>query len=98
MARRINKEIVKAIKDYILEDVDKEETISELRRYKKEFWSEPDYNWYRYGNILPYYSQIRDFYAEHGFEASNDNEILCTSFCKCVGKAIDLILEENGGE
>lgn len=98
MARRINKEIVKAIKDYILEDVDKEETVSELRRYKKEFWSVPDYNWYRYGNILPYYSQIRDFYAEHGFEASEDNEVLCTYFCRCVGKAIDLILEENGGE
>lgn len=98
MARRINKEIVKAIKDYILADVDKEETVSELRRYKKEFRNEPDYNWYRYGNILPYYSQIRGFYAEHGVKVSEDNEVLCSSFCKCVGKAIDLILEENGGE
>lgn len=96
MARRINMEIVKAIKDYILEGVDKEETVSELRRYKKEFWSEPDYNWYRYGNILPYYSQIRDFYAEHGVEASEDDEVLCMYFCRCVGKAIDLILEESG--
>ena len=98
MARRINKEIVKAIKDYILADVDKEDTVSELRRYKKDFWKESDYNWYRYGNILPYYSQIRDFYAEHGVEASEDNEVLCSSFCKCVGKAIDLILEENEGK
>lgn len=98
MARHVSMKIVRAIKDYILEDVDKEETVSELRRYKKEFWNKPDYNWYRYGNILPYYSQIRDFYAEHGFEASDGNEVLCASFCKCVGKAIDLILEENGGK
>ena len=33
----LNNKLVKAIEDYILEDVDREETINELRRYKKEF-------------------------------------------------------------
>lgn len=33
----VNNKLVKAIEDYILEDVDREETINELRRYKKSF-------------------------------------------------------------
>ena len=93
--KRARKDLVDAIAKYILEDENKEEVIAELKRYKREFWSEPDYNWYRYGNILPYYSQIRDFYTEHGFPCNNDNDLLCKDFCYHVGKAIDKILEEN---
>lgn len=95
MQRRVRKELVEAIKNYILEDEDRAEVISELKRYKKEFHFEPDYNWYRYGNILPYYSQIRDFYAKNNISSNDDNEILCNDFCYHVGKAIDLILEEE---
>ena len=95
MDKRARKELVDAIADYILEDVDLEGTVNELRRYKREFFSEPDYNYYRYGNILPYYSQIRDFYIEHGFPCNDDNELLCEDFCYHVGKAIDKILKEN---
>lgn len=86
---------VKAIVDYILEDKNKEEVIEELKRYKKEFYNIPDYNYYRYGNILPYYSQIRDFYNKYGFACNEDNELLCEDFCIYVGKAIDKILKEN---
>lgn len=93
--RRANEKLVKAIADYILEDENKEEVVAELKRYKREFFSEPDYNWYRYGNILPYYSQIRDFYQEHGLKGNDDNELLCRHFCYHVGKAIDKILAEN---
>ena len=93
--KRARKELVNAIAEYILEDEDKEEVIAELRRYKREFRNIPDYNYYRYGNILPYYSQIRDFYKEHGFACNDDNELLCEDFCYHVGKAIDKILEEN---
>ena len=93
--RRANRKLVEAIADYILEDENKEEVIAELKRYKREFFSEPDYNWYRYGNILPYYSQIRDFYQEHGLKGNDSNELLCRHFCYHVGRAIDRILEEN---
>lgn len=93
MDKRARKELVDAIANYILED--EEEVIAELKRYKREFRSEPDYNYYRYGNILPYYSQIRDFYIEHGFPCNDDNELLCEDFCYHVGRAIDKILEEN---
>ena len=89
------KEKVDAIAKYILEDENKEEVIAELKRYKREFRSIPDYNWYRYGNILPYYSQIRDFYKDNGFTCNDDNEMLCRDFCYHVGRAIDKILEEN---
>ena len=95
MDKRARKELVDAIADYILEDENKEEVIAELKHYKREFRSEPDYNWYRYGNILPYYSQIRDFYEDNGFIANEDNELLCEDFCYHVGKAIDKILAEN---
>ena len=67
-----NNELVKAIKVYILEDVDREETLDELRRYRNEFPYETDYNWYKYGNILPYYSQIRDFYGRNGIVPPED--------------------------
>lgn len=93
--KRAQSEKVEAIAEYILEDEDKEEVIAELKRYKKEFRNIPDYNYYRYGNILPYYSQIRDFYKAHGFACNDDNELLCEDFCYHVGKAIDKILEEN---
>lgn len=93
VGKRANTELVQAIAKYIMTDVDTKETVNELRRYKKEFFSVPDYNYYRYGNILPYYSQIREFYKEHGFSANDDNELLCEHFCYHVGKAIDLLLE-----
>lgn len=54
-----NNELVKAIKAYILEDEDKEEVIAELKRCTRDFESEPDYNGYQHGNILPLYDQIR---------------------------------------
>lgn len=90
-----NNELVKAIKAFILEDVDKEEVIAELKRYKREFESELDYNWYKYGNILPYYSQIRDLYREIGIVPPEDCGELQEHFERHVRTAIDELLEEN---
>ena len=90
-----NNELVKAIKAYILEDEDKEEVLAELRRYRNEFPSEPGYNWYQYGNILPYYSQIRDFYGEIGIVPPEDCGELQDHFERHVRTAIDELLEEN---
>lgn len=92
---RTDKKLLTAIKDYILEDVDNpEEVINELRRYKREFHNEKDYNWYKYGNILPYYSQIRDFYKELGITVPESDSVLQEHFEYHVGKAIDSILSE----
>lgn len=90
-----NNELVKAIKAYMLEDEDKEEVIAELKRYKREYASEPDYNWYQYGNILPYYSQIRDLYGKIGIVPPEDCDELQEHFERHVRTAIDELLEEN---
>lgn len=87
--------LVKAIVDYILEDEDKDAMVSELRRYKRDFPYESDYNYYKYGNILPYYSQIREFYEKNGVKASRNDRLMEKDFCLNVGKAIDAILEES---
>lgn len=86
--------LVKVIVDYILDDEDKDSVVNELRRYKREFPRESDYNWYRYGNILPYYSQIREFYEENGIRVSKDDYLMEKDFCLNIGKAIDTILGE----
>ena len=92
---RINEKLVTAIKDYILEDEENpEEVKNELKRYKKEFHFEKDYNWYKYGNILPYYSQIRDFYEKRGVPVPESDSVLQEHFEYHVGKAIDSILSE----
>ena len=93
---RIDEKLLTAIKDYILEDVENpEEVRNELKRYKTEFHNEKDYNWYKYGNILPYYSQIRDFYKEHDIPFPESDSVLQEHFEYHVGKAIDSILSEE---
>ena len=91
---RIDKQLLTAVKDYILEDENKDEVISELKRYRKKYSREKDYNWYKYGNILPYYSQIRNFYMEHGILVPDSDNVLQEHFEYHVGKAIDSILSE----
>lgn len=91
----VNNTLVKAIKDYILSDEDKEGIVNELNRYKKEFSSVLDYNWYMYGNILPYYSDIREFYNKNGFTCNDNNDELLHHFRFHIRRAIDSILEEN---
>lgn len=91
----VNNTLVKAIKDYILSDENREEIVNELNRYKKEFSSVLDYNWYIYGNILPYYSDIREFYNKNGFTCNKNNDELLHHFRFHIRRAIDSILEEN---
>lgn len=89
------RKLIAEIKNYILTDENIEEVVHELKRYRKEFPLEPDYNWYQYGNILPYYSQIRDFYKEHGFYPDVDNDMLLEHFKAHLKIAIDEIIEEH---
>ena len=92
---KVNKILVKAIKDYILEDEDREQVINELRRYKREFPNVLDYNWYKYGNILPYYSQIAEFYRKNGLQPNDDTDMLQKHFEGHIRYAIDEILAEE---
>lgn len=87
-----SKAFIKAVADYILDEEDVDSVKTELARYKRTFPMATDYNWYMYGNILPYYTQIREFMEKNGMEAPEDNSRLQKTFCVYVRKAIDAIL------
>src|SRR5574344_158890 len=42
-----------------------EESIEEIKHYKKEFPKEIDFNLYQYGNMLIYNDEIRNLYSEY---------------------------------
>ena len=50
----------------------KAESLEQIRAYVNEFKKEPDYNIAQYGNMLCYYTDIRDFYRSCGYK-SMDN-------------------------
>lgn len=45
--------------------------IDEVKRYKKEFPKEKDFNIAQYGNLLCYYSDIYKFYNQCGYKTTN---------------------------
>lgn len=55
--------------------------IDEVKHYMEEFPNEIDYNIVQYGNLLVYYSQVREFYAQNGY--------------KCIDKMSDAKLWET---
>lgn len=46
-----------------------EESLEDIRRYMQEFPQEKDYNLVNYGNLLIYYSQIRELYKSCGYKS-----------------------------
>jgi hypothetical protein len=46
----------------------KTEALQEIKRYKKEFPKELDYNIVQYGNLLVYYYDIRKFFERNGYK------------------------------
>lgn len=43
----------------------KDASIQEIKRYKKEFPNELDFNLYQYSNLLVYNDQIRELYKDY---------------------------------
>lgn len=41
----------------------------EIKRYKREFKNETDFNIAQYGNLLCYYNDIRQFYKDAGYKS-----------------------------
>lgn len=51
---------------------------NEVKRYRNAFPSETDYNIVQYGNLLIYYSDVREMYKRAGYKSMdrmNDYEI-----------------------
>ena len=72
---------------------DRAEALRELARYKREFPREPGYNLYSYGNICPYYCQIRKLYEETGTAAPGMDSALQRHFERAIERAVDCLLE-----
>ena len=64
---KLNKTLC-AIEESLLNFRDsREESLTEIKRYIKEYPREIDYNIAQHGNLLVYYSDLRNFYAEIGW-------------------------------
>lgn len=88
------------VKESILEKVNdfdsywyetRDDAINELRRYKREFIRELDYNYYAYGNLLIYYTDINKLFKDAWYNRLYGNEEL--RYKTLVWKAIDDILD-----
>lgn len=76
----------------------KKESIQEIKRYKKEFPREPDYNIAQYGNLIIYYQDVRDAYKKAGYKSTIDKMSdlrLWDTYKKQVGWVVRYILDHQ---
>ena len=67
----------------------KEESINEIKRYRKEFPYEIDFNIVQYGNLLIYYSDIFDLYKGLGCECNKwSNDKIWETYKRQVGYVV----------
>ena len=86
------------LKQDIREQITDSLSYEEIKHYVKRFiyLNTLDYNIAQYGNLLIYYTQIRDFYKEHGFDYSTkDDEFIWNLYKKDVGVEVRKILKEG---
>jgi hypothetical protein len=57
-----------AVLNEIFNDLE-EMGVNEVRRYVREFWYCNDYNIVQYGNLLIYYSDVRELYKRAGYKS-----------------------------
>ena len=65
----------------------KAESIREVKRYKKEFPKEADYNIAQYGNMIIYYDDVRKMYDKAGYATVKkySNDKLWETYKRQVG-------------
>lgn len=70
--------------------------IGEIKRYKKEFPYELDYNIVQYGNLLIYYNQVYDFYNKYEYETGGwSNDYIWHKYKLDTRRCIDDLLKEE---
>ena len=89
--------LIEELKLELIENMgsNKDEALNELARYKKEFFFFEDYNIYTYGNIRPYYSQIREFFAACKMKVSKNDEVMLARYKYYIREAVNELLKEN---
>ena len=79
-------QVLSKIKDQLLSIHDTpEESINEIKHYKKEFPREIDYNLYQYGNVLIYNDEIRDLYSDYASLKNASDDKLVEIYKRQVG-------------
>lgn len=99
----INKKLntcLQAIADSLLEMCETpEESLSEIKRYMREFPKEPDYNIAQYGNLFVYYDEIREFYKSCGYSvkgvARRSNDDLWATYKHQVGYVANCLIRKS---
>lgn len=74
---------------------DKKESLNEIVRYVNEFYLETDFNIYMYGNIRPYYYQIRAFFDACKMKVSKNDDVMLARYKYYIRQAVNEILKEN---
>lgn len=90
--------VLNNIENQLLEMCDtKEESVSEIKRYIKEFPHETDFNIAQYGNLLVYYADIYKFYADNGYKSVSkySTEKLWETYKRQVGYVARIIYKTN---
>lgn len=73
----------------------KKESISEIQRYVSEFRYEPDYNIYKYGNLLITYHDIRELYKDYKSLKKVSDDKIETIYMRQVRFVVNYILSIN---
>lgn len=71
------------------------ESISEIKRYMKEFNSYPDYMLYEYGNVLIYNYDIRNLYKDYKSLTSYSINKIIDIYKRQVGYVARCLTSEN---
>lgn len=89
--------LINELKNELLEcfSDDKQESLNAIKRYVTEFYLEQDYNIYMYGNIRPYYYQIRAFFDACKMKVSKNDDIMLVRYKYYIRQAVNEILKEN---
>lgn len=82
---KLNKVLNSIAEDLLSIYTTEEESLDEIRRYKKEFPYEKDYNLYQYGNVLIYTRDIRKLYEDYKSLAKVSDEKIIEIYKRQVG-------------
>ena len=83
----------KKLYNEIKEELNYSLDINEIKRYKKTFYNEPDYNIAQYGNLLISYYEVRELYNTVGLDTTNlDDDKVWENYKKDVGIVVRKII------
>lgn len=68
--------------------------LTEIKRYMKEFPNEPDYYIAEYGNMMIYYSQIREMYLGAGYKTFSISRISNTKMWNIYKRQVGYVARQ----